>query len=580
MGAVWLVAQTKAFDRLAVVKEVIDYFDPTDPEARRKASERFESEARTLGSLKHPSIPDLYAYFTEGGHNYLVMEYIEGPDLRTGLTREDRVTGQLIPGDRISEEDVLRYVIQICEVLEYLAGLQPPVVHNDIKPGNIIIDRHSGRGVLVDFGTAKARYLQAGGRPDPKRDSIYGTVGYAAPELYQGHSESRSDVYSLTATAYHLLTDDDPRDHPFKYPLLDRLPPALAEILRKALAERLEDRLTAVELRQQLEGYLGGQTAALHALPFPGGEAAEDLDTLLTLAVKHWGYAGGIILDGTLGRWLQGTLRNPEAARAAQEAASRWPGDADAALEAFIRRLRPADLPPGRMELRTPSLILPRLVPGQRVVQQIEVSNQGRGYLRGEAFSTQPWVKLRTGTFRCPPGRSCSIPVEIDTTGLLPGQSYLAGVTLMPSDGDLEVVSVQVSIVDGGSSDQGRGPLSAAGTREPRNAPAAAVRVQPSRVDLGTVSAQDLQTSRQTVTVSNVGLVDTQCQVRDAPEWLLVRPQTFHLGQGGRQNVSIVGRVSKIPGRRQTVRLRIAVDGGQDQAIEVSVRIRRGRVLG
>ena len=74
MGAVWLVAQTRAFGRLAVLKEVIDYFDPTEPAERQKALDRFEAEARTLGDLKHPGIPDLYAYFSERGHNYLVME--------------------------------------------------------------------------------------------------------------------------------------------------------------------------------------------------------------------------------------------------------------------------------------------------------------------------------------------------------------------------------------------------------------------------------------------------------------------------------------------------------------------------
>ncbi len=580
MGAVWLVAQTKAFDRLAVVKEVIDYFDPTDPEARAKASERFESEARTLGGLKHPGIPDLYAYFTEHGHNYLVMEYIEGPDLRTGLSRVDDATGQLTPGDRIPAGDVLRYTIQICEVLEYLASLQPPVVHNDIKPGNIIIDRHSGRGVLVDFGTAKARYLQAEGRPDPSKDSVYGTVGYAAPELYRGRSESRSDVYSLAATAYHLLTDDDPRDHPFQYPKVDTLPSALATILRKALAEPVDERPTASELRQDLEGYLAGQVAPLRALTFPGGDAAEDLDSLLALAVKHWSYAGGILLDGTLGRWLQGTLRDAQAARVAQMVASRWPGDADAALESFIRQINPAVLQPGRLELRTPSLILPGLRPGQRIARQIEITNRGQGQLRGEAFSSQPWVRLGSDAFRCPPGRTCAIPIEIDTSGLLPGQSHLAGVTLIPSDGELEVVSVQVAIVESDSVGLKRGPSSGKQDADPEKTLSPIVRVQPAHVDLGTVSSQALRTSRKSVTVINDGPVEARCQVRGAPAWLLVKPEAFRLGPGGRQEVRLVGRVAKVPGRRERVRLRIAVDGSEDQTIEVSLRVGRGRLFG
>ena len=265
MGAIWLVAQTQAFDRLAVIKEVIDYFDPTDAAERTKAAARFEAEARTLGALKHPGIPDLYAYFSEGGHNYLVMEYIEGPDLRHWLSPND---------DRLTETQVLRYAIQICEVLEYLARQQPPVVHNDIKPANIIIDRHSGRAVLVDFGTAQARRRSSpASRPDRQRESIYGTVGYAAPELYRGEAEPRSDVYSLAATAYHLLTDDDPRDHPARFPQLDALPPALVAILQAALNPRLEARLTAAQFRRQLERYLAGLSGPLPAAPPPERKA-------------------------------------------------------------------------------------------------------------------------------------------------------------------------------------------------------------------------------------------------------------------------------------------------------------------
>ncbi len=263
MGAVYLVAQTKAFDRLAVLKEVIEYFDPLDPEARRDAAQRFEAEARTLGDLKHPGIPDLYAYFSAGGHNYLVMEYIEGPDLADGLTGEDRNSGQIVSGKALPMTDVLHYTIEICTVLEYLASRQPPVVHNDIKPGNIIVDQHSGQAVLVDFGTAKTRYLA------PAGDSLYGTVGYAAPELYHGHSEPRSDVYSLAATAYHLLTDDDPRDHPNQYPQLDALPPDLADILRAALAEDVAQRPTAAEFRQQIGGLPGRPDRPAESSGFP-----------------------------------------------------------------------------------------------------------------------------------------------------------------------------------------------------------------------------------------------------------------------------------------------------------------------
>jgi serine/threonine protein kinase len=560
MGAVWLVAQTKAFDRLAVLKEVVEYYNPLDTGERQKAAERFEAEARTLGDLKHPGIPDLYAYFSERGHNYLVMEYIEGPDLRKWLTREDQDTGQLVPGQRMAADEVLRYTMQICEVLEYLARRQPPVIHNDIKPGNIIVDEHSGRAVLVDFGTAKTRYLRAGD------NGIYGTVGYAAPELYRGHSEPRSDVYSLAATAYHLLTDDDPRDHPSQYPQLETQLPALADLLRAALADEIDDRPTADLFRQQLERYLGGLSGPLRALTFPDGDTADSRDELLALAARHWSYTAGILHDGTLAHWLRRTLHDPVSAQAAEAAVQQWPNSADAALDAFIRQLDPAALPPGKMELRTSSIRLPDLGPNQRIAQRIEITNQGQGYLRGETLSTQPWVRV-ANAFACPPGHVCAVPIEIDTTGLAAGP-HLAAVTLTPVGGAPEVVAVQIGI----SADK------AAPVRITLDAPA--IEVSPKVIDFGNVDPKVLGTSTEPLTVTNVSKTTAQVRVQGAPRWLLIKPETFKLVPGARQIVKLTGRVNKVRGRKQKVVLTFAVDGGRDQEIEVRLEIKRRGLFG
>jgi serine/threonine protein kinase len=562
MGAVWLVAQTKAFDRLAVLKEVVEYYDPSDAQERERALDRFEAEARTLGDLKHPGIPDLYAYFSEGGHNYLVMEYIEGPDLRQGLTREEADTGRLIAGGPVPADAVLTYAIQVCEVLEYLASRQPPVIHNDIKPGNIIIDENSGRAVLVDFGTAKTRYLKALDKPDDGRASVYGTVGYAAPELYHGHSEPRSDVYSLAATAYHLLTDDDPRDHPMQYPLLDTLPPSLAGILRSALAEDVEVRPTASDLRQQIEAYVAGLTGPLRALTFPGGESADTREKLLTLAAKHWRYAAGILQDGTMAHWLRRALHDTIAAQAAEEAVQRWPNSPDAALDDLIRRLDPDMLPAGKLELRTSSIRLAHVSPGQRITQEIEIANRGRGYLRGESFSTQPWAQVAPGGFACPPGQACQIPVKINTRGLEPGQAYLAAVTLTPEGGIPEVVAVQVAIEA-----QAATPVRA--TTSPP-----AVRVSPLRIHLQG-SSKDRRPPSEPLTVANAGQTRAQVRVQNVPRWLAVAPEVFGLVPGARQVVEIRGRLDRIRSGRYEARLRIAVDGGTDQEVEVLLEAKR-----
>ena len=253
MGAIYLAEDLGAFGRLRVVKEMLDYYDARDPVEVQKAQKLFEDEARTLATLKHSGIPDILAYFAEGGRNYIVMEYVEGEDLEQSVSHEDargnRVQAKLLP-----PEQVVRIGIQVCQVLEYLAGQSPPVVHHDIKPANLILDKNSGQVRLVDFGTAKARLMvQPGGTVGLQKSSIYGTAGYAPPEQYQAQSEPRSDVYALAATLYHLLTDDDPQGHPFSFPNQAQLDPSLAGILSRALEPDATRRGNATQLRQALE---------------------------------------------------------------------------------------------------------------------------------------------------------------------------------------------------------------------------------------------------------------------------------------------------------------------------------------
>ncbi|NIV36748.1 MAG: hypothetical protein GWN58_47125, partial [Anaerolineae bacterium] len=425
----------------------------------------------------------------------------------------------------------------------------------------------SARAVLVDFGTAKTRYLRASGRPDGKKDSLYGTVGYAAPELYRGHSVPRSDVYSLAATVYHLITDDDPRDHPSQYPQLDALPPDLADILRAALAPEIEDRPTATELRQKLEGFLGGQPARLRVLTFPDGDAADERDELLSLAVKHWDYAAAILADGTIARWIRQTLHDPVAARAAEAAVKQWPNNADAALDAFIRQLNPAALPPGKMELRTTSIRLPQLAPGQQVRGQIEIANRGKGYLRGDVLSTRPWLKTNQ-VFACPPGRACTVPITVDTTGLPPHQPQLAAVTLTPVGGAPEVVAVQVSVARENAAPMPQAPQTTA------------IEVSSKRVDFGKVDRSALNTARVSVTVTNVGRSTAQVEVQGAPRWLLVKPDSFRLEPGKKQVVKLVGRIDKVRDRRQKVSLVFTPRGGRSQEVQVLLQLRRRRLFG
>lgn len=249
MGEIYLATDGNIFGRQVVVKVMLDYFDPNDTSEVRAAQQMFEHEARTLAELNHQAIPKIYDFFRVKADAYIVMEYIAGHNLEQQLSHSD-MADRHIAGQAYPREQVIRYGIELCGVLQYLAGIeQGPIIHHDIKPANLLLDPN-GIVRLVDFGTARPHYSSTCS-DDPERAHGYGTSGYAPPEQYRGETESRSDVYALAATLYHLATDDDPRDHPLSFPMLPDLGD-LGQILTQALARDIASRPSAGELEVAL----------------------------------------------------------------------------------------------------------------------------------------------------------------------------------------------------------------------------------------------------------------------------------------------------------------------------------------
>src|SRR5262245_37602973 len=199
MGSVYLAEDQNLANRRVAVKEMIEMF--ADETQRSKAIEDFRREAELLANLDHPSIPTIYQHFFDirRGRYYLVMKYIDGGDLAT----KQRSSGGLV-----DESIVTRWGIDTCDVLDYIHSQTPPIIYRDLKPANLMIDSRSGRVMLVDFGIA--RFVA----PSQKGVTAIGTMGYAPPELFAGNVEPRSDIYSLGATMFHLLTGKDPQDNP------------------------------------------------------------------------------------------------------------------------------------------------------------------------------------------------------------------------------------------------------------------------------------------------------------------------------------------------------------------------------
>ncbi len=446
MGAIYLAANTQAFDRLAVVKEMLAYYEPGE---ELQARERFEREARTLAALKHPGIPDMYGYFSENGHNYIVMEYIEGEDLSERLSDVDD-QGRVTQGKSLALEDVLRYGVEICRVLEYLGSVQPePVVHNDIKPANIIIDRNSKQAVLVDFGTAKARYMvDPGGKVGARQSDTYGTVGYAPPEQYQGRTVPKSDVYALAATLYHLLTDDDPRDHPHQFPRLADIPAAVRLVLEKALANEVDRRLDATEFRRQLEAVRAALSGGTQPLSFPGGDAATTVTGVLDLSLRHWDYARQLLYDGSLDGWLRGAAYSPAAADQAKQAVLAYPEEPDAGLDAFLRALNPR-LPPPKLQVIDRTLDFGAIEPGESATVKLSLVNLSTAGARGEIAASEPWLHANGPAFGLPPQGRKDLQIDVTGTGaLLPGRRYQGKVTLRPQGSAPLDVEVQGRVVE------------------------------------------------------------------------------------------------------------------------------------
>jgi hypothetical protein len=182
-----------------------------------KDAELAEREARVLQSLSHPRLPKYIDHFEQDGSLYLVMEKIEGESLAALQKR----------GGALSEKDVIRFLRDASEVLDYLHGRDPPVIHRDLKPGNVI-RRPDGSFAFVDFGAVRDKLRPGGG------STIVGTFGYMAPEQFQGRALPASDVYAIGATALSLLTGRQPEDLPHK---------GLAIDVRAALGDRGSRRL-------------------------------------------------------------------------------------------------------------------------------------------------------------------------------------------------------------------------------------------------------------------------------------------------------------------------------------------------
>jgi tRNA A-37 threonylcarbamoyl transferase component Bud32 len=451
MGAVFLASDTYAFDRSCVIKEMLPYFDPTDPDGERHARERFAIEGRTLATINHSGVPKIYQYFSEGGSDYIVMEFVEGDNLEQALTHVDD-QGRQHPGQPLPAETVAGYGISLCKVLEYLAartdprtGQLTPIIHHDIKPANIILDANSGEVRLVDFGTAKLRVSTSAFSGSMKQSSVYGTEGYAPLEQYRGQSQPRSDVYALAATLYHLLTDDDPRDHAFDFPLLAALPVELRKALEPALDEDVLRRPDATGFRDLLEVWLDQRSAAKAASPFVfgSGDRVRSVDELADVCDARWDEAREHLYKGHFARWLGGSLHRHDLSALADDITQRQ-NDQDVGLDQFVRGLDPRRKTPAPV-VSPARLQLGRLTTNAQKDFTFQIANgAGRGRLKGKLACDPPvaWLRIPAGFT----GDAVTLDAAAISRDLAEGQTYRTTLRVTTPYGTETSTPVQIRI--------------------------------------------------------------------------------------------------------------------------------------
>ncbi len=233
MGSIYLADDLRLEGRQCALKEV-EHDRSLPPDLLKQAREQFLREATVLARLDHPNLPKVSDFFSVGGRDYLVMDYVPGKDLRT-LLIDARERGGFL-----SEREVLNWAAQLADALTYLHSQDPPIVHRDIKPSNLKLTP-AGMLKLVDFGLVK---ILASEEVTVTILQGRGTALYTPLEQYggdSGHTDGRSDIYSFGATLYHLLTNQAPVEarelflHPESLPAPRRFNPNISQRTERAI---------------------------------------------------------------------------------------------------------------------------------------------------------------------------------------------------------------------------------------------------------------------------------------------------------------------------------------------------------
>jgi len=281
-GAMGLVyeARDPNLDRRVAIKTI--KVENLSEEAAAEYEARFRTEAHSAARLQHPNIVSVYDSDRHGDMAFLVMEFIQGEDLKHHLDA----------GRRYSLEETLRMVRDLLSALDY--AHRQNIVHRDVKPANLLIEA-DGRVKLTDFGVAR---IQDSGEATRTQGTMVGTLKYMSPEQVQGLPiDARADLFAVGVVLYQLLTGKRPFNGDTDFAIIQQivghvpaapssfstlLPPAIDAVMARALAKKRDQRFaTAQEFSaalQEASGHASDPTIVPPVSP-SGGRAGTATDT-------------------------------------------------------------------------------------------------------------------------------------------------------------------------------------------------------------------------------------------------------------------------------------------------------------
>jgi len=260
-GAMGLVydGHDASLNRRVAIKTILTR--DLDEATARDYEKRFQREVRAVARLNHPHIVQVYDFGTEGELAYIVMEYIEGKELKDHLAAKE-------PFDLGA---IFRMMGELLDALEF--AHQAGVIHRDVKPANVMLD--AGRRVkLTDFGVARITEGESDEAEKTRAGAVIGTPSYMSPEQIQGQPiDKRTDIFSAGVVFYQLLTGRKPfdgsgwalakkiiQDDPMWPSLLEAVPPVIDRIVARAMAKLPESRYqSAGKFAQALKRVAAGK---------------------------------------------------------------------------------------------------------------------------------------------------------------------------------------------------------------------------------------------------------------------------------------------------------------------------------